>query len=224
MTKVHLLGKLGDKFGKEFNLDVKHTKQLIRAIAVQRKGFLNFFFDEQEKGIEYAFKKGKEFLKVGEESLSFGSEDVFIMAVPQGSVSDGFKRDLGALLTVIGTILVFFPDPFAKAIGTAMIIVGGYLMFDGIMGLIADDSPPEDVEAAVFGGPINVAKQGIPIPLCYGKMEVSGAPVNFGFTTRRIQQNTGWVNINDPDQEGSGDYGSGIGGGTGGSTAAQKIN
>ena len=46
MTKVHLLGKAGKKFGKEFNLDVKHTKQLIRAIAVQRKGFLNFFFDE----------------------------------------------------------------------------------------------------------------------------------------------------------------------------------
>jgi predicted phage tail protein len=219
MTKVHLLGKLGDKFGKEFNLDVRHTKQLIRAIAVQRKGFLNFFFDEQEKGIEYVFKKGKEFLKVGEESLSFGSEDVFIMAVPQGSISDGFKRDLGALLTVIGTILVFF----YPQVGAAMIAVGGYLMFDGIMGLIADDSPPEDVEAAIFGGPVNVAKQGIPIPLCYGKMEVSGAPVNFGFTTRRIQQNTGWVNINDPDQEGSGDYSSGIGGGTGGSAAATQI-
>lgn len=221
MTKVHLLGKLGDKFGKEFNLDVRHTKQLIRAIAVQRKGFLNFFFDEQEKGIEYVFKKGKEFLKVGEESLSFGSEDVFIMAVPQGSVSEGFKRDLGALLTVIGTILVFIPG--FQGVGAAMIAVGGYIMFDGIMGLIADDSPPEDVEAAIFGGPINVAKQGIPIPLCYGKMEVSGAPVNFGFTTRRIQQNTGWVNINDPDQEGSGDYSSGIGGSTGGSAAAIQI-
>lgn len=221
MTKVHLLGKAGTKFGKEFNLDVKHAKQLVRAIAVQREGFLNFFFEEQEKGIEYVFKKGKDFLRKGEESLSFGSEDVFIMPVPQGSVSDGFKRDLGTFLTVLGTILVFAGF---KGLGAVLIAVGGYLMFDGIMGLIADDTPPEDVEAAIFGGPVNVAKQGIPIPLCYGKMEVSGAPINFGFTTKRIKQNTGWVNINDPDQEGSGDYSGGIGGGTGGAGGiAQKI-
>ena len=221
MTKVHLLGKAGTKFGKEFNLDVKHAKQLVRAIAVQRKGFLNFFFDEQEKGIEYVFKKGKDFLKEGEEGLSFGSEEIFIMPVPQGSFSDGFKRDLGALLTIIGTILVFIPG--YQGVGAALIAVGGYIMFDGIMGLIADDTPPEDVEAAIFGGPVNVAKQGIPIPLCYGKMEVAGAPVNFGFTTKRIRQNTGWVNINDPDQEGSGDYSGGIGGGTGIGGAVQKI-
>jgi predicted phage tail protein len=224
MTKVHLLGKAGTKFGKEFNLDIKHAKQLVRAIAVQREGFLNFFFDEQEKGIEYVFKKGEDFLREGEEGLSFGSEEIFIMPVPQGSeiFSDGFKRDLGAVLTIIGSVLVFIPG--FQGLGAVLIAVGGYLMFDGIMGLIADDTPPEDVEAAIFGGPVNVAKQGIPIPLCYGKMEVSGAPVNFGFTTKRIKQNTGWVNINDPDQEGSGDYGSSVGGGKRGAGGiAQKI-
>ena len=42
MTKVHLLGAAGNKFGKEFNIEVKHIKQLLRAIAVQRKGFYNF--------------------------------------------------------------------------------------------------------------------------------------------------------------------------------------
>ena len=74
MTKVHLLGKAGDKFGKEFNLQVKHAKQLLRAIACQRKGFYNFFIEEQKKGVEYAFKRGEEFMKVGEEDLSFESK------------------------------------------------------------------------------------------------------------------------------------------------------
>ena len=226
MTKVHLLGKLGNKFGKEFNLDIKHTKQLIRAIAVQREGFMNFFFDEQEKGVEYVIKRGKDFLREGEESLSFGTEDVFIMAQPQGS-GDKFKKELGALMTIIGVILIITGfvtgNPALIKIGTGLILAGGYIMFDGIMGLIQDDSPPEDAEAAVFGGPINVAKQGIPIPLAYGKVQITGAPVNFGFTSKRINQNTGWVNINDPDQEGSGDYSGGIGGGTGGNAAAQKI-
>lgn len=212
MTKVHLLGKAGEKFGKEFTLDVKHAQQLLRAIAVQRKGFLNFFFDEQEKGVEYVFKKGKDFLQEGEQSLSFGEEEIFIMPVAQGSfLSDGAKRDLGAILTVIGTIAVMFGQGW----GYALIIVGGYLMFDGILGLVQDDSPAKNEDPAIFGGPVNVAKQGIPIPLCYGKMEVSGAPINFGFTTTRLKQNAGWVNINNPDQDGAGDVGGGIGGGTG---------
>ena len=58
-----------------------------------------------------------------------------------------------------------------------------------------------------------MVKSGVPIPLCYGRLEVNGAPVNFGFTTSRIRQNAGWVNINNPDQEGAGDVGgSGVGG------------
>jgi len=216
MTKVHLLGKAGKKFGKEFNLDVKHTKQLIRAIAVQRKGFLNFFFDEQKKGIEYVIKRGKDFLRETDTELSLGNDDIYLMPVPQGSelFSDGFKRDLGAVLTVIGTILLFVPIPGAREIGTALIIIGGYLMFDGILGLVQDDSPPENADAAVFGGPVNVAKQGIPIPLLYGKLEVAGAPINYGFTNKRIKRNSGWVNINNPDQPN--DSGTSVGGSSNG--------
>lgn len=221
MTKVHLLGKAGEKFGKEFNLDVKHAQQLLRAIAVQREGFLNFFFEEQEKGIEYVFKKGKDFLQQGEELLSFGEEEIFIMPVAQGSfLSDGAKRDLGAVLTVIGSILMFIPG--FQGWGYALIAIGGYLMFDGILGLVQDDTPAKNEDPAIFGGPVNVAKQGIPIPLCYGKMEVSGAPINFGFTTTRLRSNAGWVNINNPDQEGSGDIGGG-GGGTSGGALRQAL-
>ena len=45
MKKVYLLGKVGEKFGKEFSFEAKNLKQVLRAIAVQRKGFYNFFFD-----------------------------------------------------------------------------------------------------------------------------------------------------------------------------------
>ena len=41
-------------------------------------------------------------------------------------------------------------------------------------------------ESNLFNGPINNTKVGIPVPLCYGKMEVGGAVINFGFTDYRI--------------------------------------
>ena len=214
MTKIHLLGKAGKKFGKEFNLEIKNVKQALRAIACQRKGFYNFFIEEQKKGVEYAFKRGEEFMKVGEEDLSFGKQDIFIVPIAQGSVSDGFKRDLGGIMTVIGTILIIVGtvtgNPALVGWGTLLAGIGGYIMFDGIMGLIQDDSPGKKEEVALFGGPVNVVKSGVPIPLCYGRLQVSGAPINFGFTTRRQLTNSGWVNINNPDQEGSGDVGGGV--------------
>ena len=207
MTKIHLLGKAGKKFGKEFNLEIKNVKQALRAIACQRKGFYNFFMDEQEKGVEWVFKRGEEFMRKGEEELSLTKDDIYIVPIVQGSLSDSQKKALGTILAIAGLILGFWYPGW----GAALVGVGTYIAIDGIIGLVQDDTPAKDEEPAIFGGPINTVKSGVPIPLCYGRLEVSGAPINFGFTTSRVRQNAGWVNINNPDQEGSGDI---TGGGT----------
>ncbi len=203
MTKIHLLGKAGKKFGKEFNFEIKNVKQALRAIASQRKGFYNFFMDEHEKGVEWVFKRGEEFMRKGEEELSLTKEDIYIVPIVQGSLSDQAKRDLGTILAIVGLILGFGFD--LTGWGAALVGVGTYIAIDGIIGLVQDDTPGKKEEPAIFGGPISTVKSGVAIPLCYGKLEVSGAPVNFGFTTSRVRQNAGWVNINNPDQEGSGD-------------------
>tara|TARA_Y100001972_G_C7540647_1_gene272046 strand:- start:41 stop:700 length:660 start_codon:yes stop_codon:yes gene_type:complete len=213
MTKIHLLGKAGKKFGKEFNLEIKNVKQALRAIACQRKGFYNFFVDEHEKGVEWVFKRGEEFMRKGEEELSLGKHDIYIVPIVQGSLSDQLKKDLGTLIAVVGLI---FGAAGYGLLGLGLVIVGSYIAIDGVIGLVQDDTPAKDEEPAIFGGPISVVKSGVPIPLCYGRLEVTGAPINFGFTTSRIRQNSGWVNINNPDQEGSGDIG---GGGAGGGDA-----
>ena len=159
MTKIHLLGKAGKKFGKEFNLEIKNVKQALRAIACQRKGFYNFFMDEHEKGVEWVFKRGEEFMRKGEEELSLGKHDIYIVPIVQGSLSDQAKKDFGTLLAIIGLV--------GGPIGLGLVIVGSYIAIDGVIGLVQDDTPAKDEEPAIFGGPINVVKSGIPIPLCY---------------------------------------------------------
>ena len=222
MTKVHLLGKAGDKFGKEFNFQAKNLKQVMRAIAVQRKGFYNFFFDEQEKGVEYAFKRGKDFIQKNESELSIGSDDIFIVPVPQGSgLSDEFKKALGTILMVVGFILLFTP---LAPLGSVLMGVGSYLYMDGIMGLAMDDSPPESEEAKLFSGPVSTIKSGVAIPLIYGQLEVGGTPLNYGFTDKRVTSVAGWANINRPGQTGSGDVGGGVGGDVGGGSGGGDQN
>ena len=79
----------------------------------------------------------------------------------------------------------------------------------------------------LFKGPINNAKVGIPVPLCYGKMEVGGAPINFAFTETRIRSSEGFT-FGSKSVSGGGNYGGGgysggsggNGGGGGGSAGA----
>ena len=223
MTKVHLLGKAGDKFGKEFNFQAKNLKQVLRAIAVQRKGFYNFFFDEQEKGVEYVFKRGDEFVNKEEAELSLGKDDIFIVPIAQGSgLGDKLKKRLGQLLTIVGIIVSFF-NPGVGALITA---VGSYLYMDGIMGLAMDDSPPESEEAKLFSGPVSTVKSGVAIPLIYGQLEVGGTPLNYGFTDKRVTSVAGWANINKPGSSstGGGDIGGGVGGDVGGGSGDGTTN
>ena len=92
MTKVHLLGKAGDKFGKEFNLKAKDARELLRGIAVQRKGFYNYFIEESNKGVEYAFKRGDEFMGINEAELSLGKDDIFIVRLHKGKYQTTLKN------------------------------------------------------------------------------------------------------------------------------------
>ena len=97
-----------------------------------------------------------------------------------------------------------------------LVTVGTQLALQGIVKLTTDD--PEELDEgqnSLFQGPINNTKSGIPVPLCFGKMEVGGAVINFGFTDYRITGNQGYTFVSKGSGSGSG--GSGGGGGGGGS-------
>ena len=39
----------------------------------------------------------------------------------------------------------------------------------------------------MFGGPASTLKQGQPVPICYGKLMVSGTPITFGFGAYKLE-------------------------------------
>ena len=74
-----------------------------------------------------------------------------------------------------------------------LVTVGTQLALQGIVKLTTDD--PEELDEgqnSLFQGPINNTKSGIPVPLCFGKMEVGGAVINFGFFRDTLQ----WLFLN----------------------------
>ena len=51
----------------------------------------------------------------------------------------------------------------------------------GIMGLMTPKKPSEAGDSYYFDGPVNNVKQGVPVPLLYGRLIVGGSPMNFAF-------------------------------------------
>ena len=92
VRKVRLEGKLGEKFGEVWNLNVQTPHEAIRAIECQTKGFRKHIIDNAEKGIGYEVIIGDQGIKQEKELLYPAPirDDFTIVPMVQGAKSRGF--------------------------------------------------------------------------------------------------------------------------------------
>ncbi len=101
LKKIKLYGELGDKFGKEWNLDINSPSEAIRALDVNNRDFRSYMVNSEKNGIAYKIIVGKSYLEEKEE-----------LYYPSG------KQEIKIIPVVIG----------AKKSGLGMIIFGGVLL------------------------------------------------------------------------------------------------
>lgn len=137
LKTIKLYGILGQKFGREFKLDVANTREAMRALSVQIAGFEHFMTHAHEQGLAFAiFLKGKGSSNkrgkkrpaiydheskrlitgnnIGEEQLDMNTEADIIHIVPRVIGAGGNN---GILQLVLGAILI--AASFIPGIGQA---------------------------------------------------------------------------------------------------------
>ena len=203
---INLEGELGEKFGKVWNLNVSSPAEAIRAIDVQRKGFRKHFLDTHNAGMGYDIIIGDQGIKQVEE-IGFPApirDDFTFIPIPAGSKqqqSGGFYFVAGLLLfaasggfSALGSMgAVGAEAGFAAQFGAANMglfggggsyffaMAGAALMAGGVSMMLAPSITEDDTneeQSYLFDGPVNTAKQGVPVPLLYGRMIVGGATVS----------------------------------------------
>jgi len=208
--KIILLGRMGELFGKEHELVCKNVHEAMHAIDQMKGGVRKYLLDCTDKGIEFHVAKGSELLDYDNLHGDLGEEDLIVTPLPQGA--DLLKTLIGVALIILGV----FTFGATTAIGVALIVGGGLLALKGIVDMLTPEMPDDESdESNLFKGPINNAKVGIPVPLAYGKLEVGGAPINFGFTDTKINASNGFT-FGKKDGTYSGSYSGGTGGGSAG--------
>jgi len=211
MKVVKVYGELRKRLGQcRFEFDVATPAQAVKALCVNFPGLDKWLVDSEQDGIGYRVKIGKEKVTPTSTDLlamPWSEREVFsITPVVAGAGGGGFGNILlGGLL--IGASFFFpgaglfgasafgaFGGPIAAAgtlttVGTALSAVGAGLVLGGVADIISPMNPPgleASREAAKmqnmsFSGIVNTARQGLPVPIAYGRVFVGSAVISSGF-------------------------------------------
>lgn len=156
LKTIKLYGILGEKFGREFKLDVESPKEAMRLLAVQIDGFEKFMLNAHEHGLCFAVFKGNKSKgrgkkkaaifdtatgrlitgeNIGAEQIDMSTEANVIKIVPRviGAGGNGvFNTILGAVLVVVGVVVTGLSWGSAAPVGGALIGAGIGMMIGGI--------------------------------------------------------------------------------------------
>lgn len=169
MKKVFLHGELGNKFGKEWNLDVRSPFEAVSALFANNPKIEKYIHKKESQGIYYGIKKIAKgnFLEQGEAFLQTDS-DIHFVPTPKGA---GFAGTL--VMSAVTTAASMY---VSKKLAEAAERDTGTLSVQ--------------TESFLFDGVDNRYKQGSTVPLGYGRMKVgtnviSSSIVNYDYDSEK---------------------------------------
>ena len=214
MTKqVILEGRLGDKYGSEWNIKAKTVKDVFECIAANYPSFKQDLYDGIQEDVCYTLQHGSEF--IGEEELdSVLADTLIITELPAGA-----KGGTGKIVSGIALIAAYFFAHMIPVIGpyianamkvaskgkelslaqsaalaarNAVGLLGVNLTLMGIQQLNAPDpSIDENDTTYLFNGPSQTVISGQPIPYLFGRKIVGGIPITSDIVPGNIPARSG---------------------------------
>ena len=199
MKVVKVYGALKKRLGQgTFELNVETPAQALKALFANFDGLEKWFIDNDQNGIAYKVLVGK--AQIGQENIEeldypWSQKEVFSITPVLSGAGRGFGRFLlGA--AIVGAA-VFLPGGIA-AVGWAnagflaktAVYMGASLALGGISQMLSPQpKQPKDAsknESFGFGGVSNTIHQGVPVPICYGRLYVGSAAISVGLDTDQV--------------------------------------
>ena len=168
MTIINLHGILAREYGKHFSLELENPKHVLHAIDCSKNGFLRRIIELQRDGFVYDIIVNKKRIEVGKQMDGMTRPET-IDLVPAIIGSGG----------AIAAIFMWFAEgSFLAQLATAVIFAAiAYALTP------TPDVEALEVEAAatkgsfIFSNRVNVASQGAPVPVGYGRLKVGSQVV-----------------------------------------------
>ena len=192
MKVVKVYGALRKRLGQcRFEFDVATPAQAIKALCVNFPGLDKWLIDSEKDGVGYRVAVSKE--KVTDRDLTpllmpFSDKEVFSIT----PVITGAGQGTGQILAGLALIAVSVIVPAAAFGLTSMLgvgLAGGSLLLGGIAQAISpqpelsglEDGPEAArLESFSISNVVNTSRQGLPVPIAYGRVFVGSAVLSSG--------------------------------------------
>ena len=210
MKVVKVYGALRKRLGQcRFEFDVNTPAQAIKALCVNFPGLDKWLSDSEQNGVAYRVAVSKE--KITDENvvplfMPFSDREVFSIT----PVIAGAGRGTGQILAgvaLIATAIVTqggslaFSGGFtatSAAFGAKLAAAGAnlgvFLVLSGVAQAISPqpglDSTIEEsvqLESFTFSNVVNTQRQGMPVPIAYGRLFVGSAVLSSGLDVDQVQ-------------------------------------
>lgn len=201
LVNVYLGGRLGQKLGEKWRLNVASPHEALRAIDINTRGeFRRYLLSEgKDAGYQIALQEPTKLIEAQEWVHPCGVSDIYVLPALVGSNSGGAKIVIGALILAA----VLFP-PAAAALGLTATTttaagatvtslttfgsiaagIGTSLVLGGVAQLLAPNRTTAngtDLGSNYFQGSVAGGQQGGCVPVVYGRGLVSPLVISLWF-------------------------------------------
>tara|TARA_R110002153_G_scaffold45929_3_gene129378 strand:+ start:19164 stop:19775 length:612 start_codon:yes stop_codon:yes gene_type:complete len=177
MITVHLHGEMGRLFGKSHSFAVSTGREAFSALKANFKSFGEFVIEGARNGKNYMVViDDNEVGDAAQFSKNKADNDIHFVPIILGAGGDS-----GGWYILAAAVVVFFSGGLASgAVASFLTQLSISLAIAGITALLT--KPPEQPQLTqtvsagansyFFGGRSNVAQQGHPVPIGYGRLKV----------------------------------------------------
>jgi predicted phage tail protein len=184
MTAVILHGVLAKEFGTSFNFELGRAKDVVRAIDANKKNFSKRLSELAIQGFHYTLiLDGKKMSELTELEIKKQHNRIDIVPMILGAGPIPF---IGAILTAISGGLTAIGGAIAASSFLTSLALG--IVSIGLQMLLApkpDSGAPISAttraftDSFLFSNKANLASQGSPIPVGYGRLKVGSQVIQF---------------------------------------------
>lgn len=184
MVNVRFYGSL-KQFGTEFRLDCKTPAEVVQALTSQIPKLRQFI----QKGL-FTVRVGREYLdnrhlEQGLNQHLKNDATVHFTPVLKGSKKAGlFQTIVGAVMVVVGAV---FQQYYLVGAGIGL-MAGGVAQMLTKMPSMSTGKDAERKQSTSFSNLSNMAAQGRPMPLAYGRIRVGSLIISQGVETMDIER------------------------------------
>lgn len=188
LTKIYLEGAMGRNFGREWMLDIHTPAEALQLIQANMPRFGQWIRDNlkrYEKCMIICKYADGRIEALDEKTMLMRKEPQEIHFVPTVYGAGKFMGVIiGAAMFVVGAVLcVPMFGALAPAFGQALMVAGAGMLISSIVTAImgrvkSNNNNDDDQTSYYFNGAQNTTRQGVPVPLIFGRCKVGSAVIS----------------------------------------------